>query len=73
MQFTNKEVDNLERNLMRGMYIRRLKDFADIQREQTENVSILERLLQGMKMDDNDKPIEVYTETNEVKRPQPTE
>ena len=73
MQFTNKEVDNLERNLMRGMYIRRLKDFADIQREQTENVSILERLLQGMKMDDNDKPIEVNTETNEVKRPQPTE
>ena len=33
MQFTGKEVAELERNMMRGMYIRRLKDFAEEQRE----------------------------------------
>lgn len=51
MQFTGKNVETLERNMMRGMYIRRLKDFAEEQREIAENQTMLDRLLEGMKMD----------------------
>jgi hypothetical protein len=28
-EFKNKKIDNLERNIMRGMFLRRLKDFAE--------------------------------------------
>ena len=51
MQFTGKNVEPLERNMMRGMYVRRLKDFTEEQREISENTTLLTRLLEGMKMD----------------------
>lgn len=52
MQFKGKPVDNLERNMMRGLYIRKLKDFAEEQREIGENQTLLHRLLEGLKMSD---------------------
>jgi len=39
-----KTVDNLERNMMRGMFRRKLKDFAELQQEQQEDVPLFERL-----------------------------
>ena len=42
--FTGKKVEPLERNMMRGMFIRKLKDFAEDTRDLTENQTLLERL-----------------------------
>ena len=42
--FTGKNVEPLERNMMRGMFIRKLKDFAEDARDLTENQTLLERL-----------------------------
>jgi hypothetical protein len=35
--FTGKNLEPLERNMIRGMFIRKLKDFAEDMRELTEN------------------------------------
>lgn len=32
-QFEGKDIDHLEKNMMRGMFRRKLKDFADLQKE----------------------------------------
>ena len=42
-----KNLDPLERNLIRGMFIRKLKDFAEDQRERNENITMHQRLLEG--------------------------
>jgi hypothetical protein len=33
IQFKNKNIDYLEKNMMRGMFRRKLKDFAELQKE----------------------------------------
>ena len=43
LQFQNKNIDHLEKNMMRGMFRRKLKDFAELQKEQQESVSLLDR------------------------------
>jgi hypothetical protein len=43
--FSGRNLDPLERNLMRGLFIRKLKDFAEEIREESENKSLLDRLL----------------------------
>jgi len=45
-----KTVDNLERNLMRGMFRRNLKDFAELQ--QQEDVPLFERLKMKQESED---------------------
>lgn len=47
MQFKNQNIDYLEKNMMRGMFRRKLKDFAELQRETQENVSLFDRFKQG--------------------------
>jgi len=42
--FVGRDIDNLERNMMRGMFRRKLKDFAEMQREVTRDVPMIERL-----------------------------
>jgi len=42
--FVGRDIDNLERNMMRGMFRRKLKDFAEMQREVTGDVPMIERL-----------------------------
>ena len=42
-QFEDTNIDNFERNMMRGMYRRKLKDFAEMQKEQ--RMSLLDRFL----------------------------
>jgi hypothetical protein len=46
-QFVGANLDNLERNIMRGMFRRKLKDFAELQQENQENVPIFDRLKMG--------------------------
>jgi hypothetical protein len=43
MQFQNTNIDYLEKNMMRGMFRRKLKDFAEMQKENQEYVSLLDR------------------------------
>ena len=43
-QFRSRDIDPLERNLMRGMFRRKLKDFAEQQIENHEDVPLLDRL-----------------------------
>jgi len=43
MQFQNKNIDYLEKNMMRGMFRRKLKDFAELQKETLDSVSLLDR------------------------------
>ena len=43
-QFQDQKIDNLEANLMRGMFQRKLKDFAEFQHEQQDDVPMIERL-----------------------------
>ena len=43
-QFQNRDIDHLERNLIRGMFRRKLKDFAEQQIENNEDVPLFERL-----------------------------
>lgn len=43
-QFQSRDIDHLERNLMRGMFRRKLKDFAEQQIENNEDVPLLDRL-----------------------------
>ncbi|CDW71429.1 UNKNOWN [Stylonychia lemnae] len=42
--FTGKKLDPLERNMMRGMFIRKLKDFAEDSKDLAENQTLLQRL-----------------------------
>ena len=42
--FVGRDIDNLERNMMRGKFRRKLKDFAEMQREVTRDVPMIERL-----------------------------
>ena len=43
MQFQNTNIDYLENNMMRGMFRRKLKDFAELQKDNQEYVSLLDR------------------------------
>jgi len=43
-QFEEKPIDNLERNMIRGMFKRRLKDFAELMKEETNEKTLYERL-----------------------------
>ena len=47
MQFQNKHIDPLEGNIMRGMFRRKLKDFAELQSETHGHVSLLDRFKKG--------------------------
>ena len=47
MQFQNTNIDYLENNMMRGMFRRKLKDFAELQKENQEYISLLDRFKQG--------------------------
>lgn len=47
-EFENKKLDPMEKNMIRGMFKRKLKDFADNQQENSKNkTSLLERLTGG--------------------------
>ena len=48
--FTGRDLDPLEQNMIRGLFIRKLKDFAEEQREVSENHSLLQRLLADLKL-----------------------
>lgn len=48
--FTGRDLEPLERNLMRGLFIRKLKDFSEELREESENKTLLSRLLEDMKL-----------------------
>ena len=41
-QFQGTNIDHLERNMMRGMFRRKLKDFAELQRE-NEGQTLIDR------------------------------
>ena len=43
-QFQSRDIDPLERNLMRGMFRRKLKDFAEHQIENNEDIPLFDRL-----------------------------
>ena len=47
MQFQNQNIDYLEKNMMRGMFRRKLKDFAELQKETQDSVSLLDRFKKG--------------------------
>ena len=40
MEFKGTGVDNLERNMMRGMFLRKIKDFSEQQYERSQNHSL---------------------------------
>lgn len=47
-EFENKKLDPMEKNMIRGMFQRKLKDFAEKQQENSKNkTSLLERLTGG--------------------------
>ena len=48
--FLGRKIKPLERNMMRGMFIRKIKDFAEDAREQAENETLLDRIKGEMKM-----------------------
>ncbi len=43
-QFEEQPIDTLERNMIRGMFKRRLKDFAELMKEETNEKTLFERL-----------------------------
>ncbi len=43
-QFEEQPIDSLERNMIRGMFKRRLKDFAELMKEETNDKTLFERL-----------------------------
>ena len=44
MQFKGTGVDKLERNMMRGMFLRKIKDFSELQYEKSQNLTLKHRL-----------------------------
>lgn len=48
--FLGRKIEPLERNMMRGMFIRKIKDFAEDARDQAENETMLERIMGEMKL-----------------------
>ena len=52
-QFKDCSIDDLERNMMRGMFRRKLKDFAELQKH--GKMTLFEQLkMQNMDTDEND-------------------
>ena len=47
MQFQNKHIDPLEGKIMRGMFRRKLKDFAELQSETHGHISLFDRFKKG--------------------------
>jgi hypothetical protein len=45
LQFKNSKIDQLEKNMMRGMFLRKLKDFAEQLKNQ--KISLLERFIRA--------------------------
>jgi hypothetical protein len=43
-EFKGRDIDELERNMMRGMFRRRLKDFAELQNLKGDKSSLFDRL-----------------------------
>lgn len=43
-EFKGRDIDHLERNMMRGMFIRKLKDFAEQQQNNAEEIQLIDRL-----------------------------
>ncbi len=43
-QFRDRDIDNMERNMMRGMFRRKLKDFAENQQDNQAEMPMVERL-----------------------------
>lgn len=48
LQFKNSKIDPLEKNMMRGMFLRKLKDFAEQMKTQQE-VTLFERFIRAGK------------------------
>ena len=46
--FLGRKIEPLERNMMRGMFIRKIKDFAEEAKELAENETMFERLKREM-------------------------
>ncbi|TNV82700.1 hypothetical protein FGO68_gene10121 [Halteria grandinella] len=46
-EFVGQRIDPLEKNLMRGMFRRKLKDFAETQRDNNQHLTLIERLKMG--------------------------
>jgi len=48
VEFKEKPLDNLERNMMKGMFKRRLKDFKELWTEKQKKMPLYERLKGGL-------------------------
>lgn len=46
-QFQNNDLNLLEKNMMRGMFRRKLKDFAEQQKENCDHTPLIDRLKQA--------------------------
>ena len=47
MSYVDSKLKNLDRNLIRGIYLRHLKDFEENQKEKMENKTLYQRLTGG--------------------------
>ena len=67
-QFEDHKIDNVERNIMRGMFRRKLKDFAEQQLDNNKKMTLLERCilrkLQEIKDDEEQPNINCRNEIN---------
>ncbi len=55
MQFKNSKIDQLEKNMMRGMYLRKLKDFAE--QMKNKKITLFERFIRAGNHDEDDTEI----------------
>ena len=63
-QFRDRDIDNMERNMMRGMFRRKLKDFAENQQDNQAEMPMVERL----KFKRLDEDLEEEKAKNEFRR-----
>jgi hypothetical protein len=61
-QFQGQSIDNLERNMMRGMFRRKLKDFAEMQQEQQDDSSLFDRLKMKKYEDESEEELRAKNE-----------
>ncbi len=55
MQFKNSKIDHLEKNMMRGMYLRKLKDFAENMK--TNQITLFERFIRAGNHEEDDSDL----------------
>ncbi|TNV82719.1 hypothetical protein FGO68_gene2428 [Halteria grandinella] len=63
-EFKGRDIDMLERNMMRGMFRRKLKDFAELQQNNQEGLQLIDRL----KMNHFDEDLEENLAKDEFRR-----